>query len=249
MQPRTSLRIAVIEADRPDPDLRPRWPSYGGMCADWLAAALPEAGFASVNVAEGERFPDPSGFDAVLLTGSRAATYEDHPWIPPYISFLHVCRDAGRPIAGICFGHQIMAVAFGGRVERSAQGWAIGRKLHEVTDAGRAHFPARRSLAALSFHQDQVVALPPGARVILGNAQSPHGGIAYPFPALSVQFHPEFGADYVARLLERMSPSALPERLRQEARAGLDLPLDSAEVARAFARFFRQHCTAGAKSS
>lgn len=73
------MRITGIEADRPDPEVRHRWPSYGGMCAAWLGAALPEARFTLVNVLEGEAFPDPATFDTVLLTGSRAGVYEDHP--------------------------------------------------------------------------------------------------------------------------------------------------------------------------
>lgn len=238
------MRIAIIDADRPAPEARHRWPSYGGMGAAWLGAALPEARFASVNVAEGKDFPDPATFDAVLLTGSRAGAYEDHPWIPPYIAFLLQCRDAGRPVGGICFGHQIMATAFGGRVGKSDRGWAIGRKRHRVTDAGRAHFPDHRHLTALSFHQDQILDLPPGARVILGNGHSPHGGIAYPFAALSVQFHPEFGPEYVSDLLDRMDLGSLSDALVEESRGGLYQPVDNAEVARAFARFYRMHCGA-----
>lgn len=236
------MRIVIIEADRPDPEVRHRWPSYGGMCAEWLGAALPEARLAQTNVVEGEEFPDLETFDAVLLTGSRAGTYEQHSWIPPYIAFLRRCRDAGRPIGGICFGHQIMATAFGGAVEKSDRGWAIGRKMHRVTEAGREHFPDHQMLSALSFHQDQVVVLPPEARVILGNDHSPNGGFAYAFAALSVQFHPEFGPDYVSGLLDRTEPGFFPETLVRDSRAGLDLPIDSAAVARAFARFYRLHC-------
>lgn len=235
------MRIVVIDADRPVPEVRHRWPSYGGMCVDWLGEALPEARFALVNVAEGADFPAPSAFDAVLLTGSRAGVYEDRPWIAPYIGFLRQCRDAGRPVGGICFGHQIMAAAFGGRVEKSDRGWAIGHARHSVTDAGRRLFPDHDSLTALSFHQDQVVELPPGAEVLLRNDHSPHGGIAYPFAALSVQFHPEFGPDYVADLLDLMDLGDLPEAVIQNSRDGLRQPIDSAEVARAFARFYRSH--------
>lgn len=238
------MRIAIIEADRPDPEVRHRWPSYGGMCAAWLGAALPEARFTLVNVVEGEAFPDLATLDAVLLTGSRAGVYEDHPWIPPYISFLRQCRDAGLPVGGICFGHQIMAEAFGGRVEKSDKGWAIGRKRHRITDAGRPLFPDHIDLTALSFHQDQIVDVPQGAWVILGNDHSPNGGLAYPFAALSVQFHPEFGADYVSGLLDRMEPGDLSDAQLEDSRGGLHQPIDNLAVAEAFARFYRLHCGA-----
>lgn len=236
------MRITIIDADRPDPEVRHRWPSYAGMCAQWLGPALPEARFSSVNVSEGNPFPDLASFDAVLLTGSRAGAYEDHPWIAPYIDFLRRCRDVGRPVGGICFGHQIMATAFGGTVERSARGWAIGRHHHVLTEAGRAVFPDTAEISALSFHQDQVVSLPPGAHVLLGNDHSPHGALRYGHPALSVQFHPEFGADYLAGLLDRLPPDAVPRDLARASRTGLDLPIDNAKVAAAFAMFYRSHC-------
>ena len=238
------MRITIIEADRPDPEVRHRWPSYGKMCADWLGAALPEAQFSQVNVVEGADFPDLASFDAVLLTGSRAGAYEDHHWIPPYIDFLRTCRDAGRPIGGICFGHQIMATAFGGRVERSGRGWAIGRKQHRIAPAGQALFAGLEALSALSFHQDQVVELPPGARVVLGNAHSPHGGIVYPFAALSVQFHPEFGPDYVSGLLDRMGQAGFSDAFLEDSRGGLSQPVDNDDVAGAFARFYKRACGA-----
>lgn len=238
------MRITIIEADRPDPRVRHRWPSYGGMCAAWLGAALSEARFALVNVAEGEDFPDLTTFDAILLTGSRAGAYEDHPWIPPYIAFLRQCRDAGRPVGGICFGHQIMATAYGGTVRKSDRGWAIGHRRHRVTDAGRTHFPNHGDLAALSFHQDQIVDLPPEAKVILGNDHSPYGGIVYPFAALSVQFHPEFGPEYVLDLLDRMDLGGLSDALLEDSRGGLGQPIDNTEVAQAFARFYRANCGA-----
>lgn len=234
------MRITIIEADRPDDAVRHRYPSYGGMCADWLGAALPEARFELVNVAEGAAFPPVDRFDGLLLTGSRAGAYEEHPWIPPYEALLRNARDAGRPIGGICFGHQIMAQAFGGRVEKSARGWAIGRKTHRVAAEGRDLFAGRDEIAVLSFHQDQVTALPPGSRVILGNDQSPHGGLDYPFAALSVQFHPEFAQDYVAGLLDRADPADIPADVMAESRRSLTGALDNAEVARAFARFYRR---------
>jgi GMP synthase-like glutamine amidotransferase len=234
------MRIAVIEADRPAPFMVGRYPSYGEMCAAWLAPALPEARFAMVNIAAGAPCPDEGSYDGLLLTGSRAGVYEDHPWIAPYEAPLRRARAAGRPVGGICFGHQIMAQAYGGRVEKSPQGWTIGRRSHRVSDAGRPLFAGREALSSLSFHQDQVVELPPGARVVLADERSPHSGLAYDFPALSVQFHPEFKPGFVDELLAACEPDPVPPALAAEVRAGLFGPLDSAEIAAAFARLYRQ---------
>jgi GMP synthase-like glutamine amidotransferase len=88
-------------------------------------------------------FPDgPDAADAWLITGSPHGVYEDRPWIAPLEAFIRDIRDAGRPLVGICFGHQIVAQAFGGRVEKFDGGWALGRR--STTIAGPAAGDERR---------------------------------------------------------------------------------------------------------
>jgi len=235
------MHLCIIEADQPEASLQDRFPSYAGMFERWLRPFLPEARFSSVDVSRGGHLPDPASIDGALLAGSRHGVYEDHPWLMSYRDFLLDMRQLGKPVGGVCFGHQIMAQAYGGKVAKSAQGWQIGRLAHTITDQGRALITDRGSVTALSFHQDQIVTPPPGARVVLGNERSPFGGLLYDFPALSVQFHPEFETAYVAALLDRFQGFRLPESVVVASREGLEGPLDNAVIAETFAGFYRRH--------
>ena len=232
------MQICIYEADRPAPDQQPRFGTYADMFERWLGAALPEVRFSRVHVAAGEPPPPPGSTDGVLITGSRAGVPDRQPWAEALIPHLHALRDAGTPIAGICFGHQLMAQAFGGTVARAARGWTIGRHLHDPTPAGTALF-GPSPLAAVSVHQDQVITAPPGAQLLLRSDASPHGGFRYPFPALSVQFHPEFGADYVDMVLDAGLGMRFTPEILAEAQKDLHDPLDADLVAQGFARFFR----------
>jgi GMP synthase-like glutamine amidotransferase len=236
------MDICILEADRPAAAFRPTHGTYAGMFERWLGPALPEARFTSIYIAGGEPPPeDPSTFDGYLVTGARAGVYEEHAWIPPLAAFLRRVAEAKIPVAGVCFGHQIMAKAFGGEVRKSPKGWVVGRQEHDL-DAEGVDLFGPGPLSALSFHQDQVMVPPPGARILLSNAASPHGGLMHgDFPALSVQFHPEFQPAYVHDLLVAASDIRVPRDLAEAAMASLKEPVDGDRVARGFAAFLRDH--------
>ena len=83
--------------------------------------------------ADGRRtLPDPAGLEAILLTGSPAGVYDDLDWIAPLERFVRAAYHAKIPMAGICFGHQLIAQALGGTVRKSEKGWGIGRHVYDV---------------------------------------------------------------------------------------------------------------------
>ncbi|MDR3411360.1 MAG: gamma-glutamyl-gamma-aminobutyrate hydrolase family protein, partial [Formivibrio sp.] len=99
----------------------------------------------------GDKLPSPSDFDGYILSGSKYSTYERSPWMIALIEFLQQLRLERIPVFGICFGHQIMADAYGGLNAKSEKGWGVGSQRYEYD----AHaLPA--STAAYVFHQDQV---------------------------------------------------------------------------------------------
>lgn len=243
------MNILIVETGRPREALLARHGTYYDMIGSWLRPHLPEADFVACHVEGGDALPDPGDVDGIVLSGSRHGVYEPHDWISSVKAFLNAARQRGKPVAGICFGHQIMAEAFGGKVAKSDNGWAVGGSTFSVAPEARALFRGRSEISSLSWHQDQIVSLPPEASVVLHNAHSPFSALRYSFPALSVQFHPEFSAAYVKDLLEGAAGQALPVDVVRRAAPNLNGPVDTELVGEVFAGFFRRTLRPGDATS
>ena len=118
------MLIGILETGLAPDALRPRSGSYPDMFRRLLAPHGLD--FRSWSVVAGD-FPD-SVHDAEgwLITGSRHGAYDDLPWIAPLEALIRQAVAEGVPLVGICFGHQIVAQALGGKVEKFAGGWAVG---------------------------------------------------------------------------------------------------------------------------
>jgi GMP synthase-like glutamine amidotransferase len=225
--------IGILETGQPPRSLRGEFGDYPAMFRALIGA---ERDYLSFNVAAGE-LPSPEApCAAYIVTGSEAGVYDDRPWIAPLAEFLRAVKGRSR-LVGVCFGHQMMADAFGGKTIKSPKGLAIG--LHTYTMAEREPWmDSLAPIAAAVSHQDQVVELPPGARVVGGSEFTPMGVIAYgDQPAISMQCHPEFSPAFTQALLRtRWAETQLGERA-SAAIAELERPNDHARLAGWIRRF------------
>jgi GMP synthase-like glutamine amidotransferase len=225
------MRIGIIETGGPPGELRERFGGY----ADMLQRLLGERFDYVVYDAQQGPLPDPeAGELAYLLTGSPAGVYDGSDWIAALAHFLRSVKGKAK-LVGICFGHQIMAEAFGGKVEKSDKGWGIGLHRHNVLAEAAWMAPALRSIAIPVSHQDQIVVQPPATRILASSSFSPFAMLGYEDqPAISCQFHPEFEPGFARALIE-----ARRERLpdADAAIASLDAPDDRLSVADWIARF------------
>jgi GMP synthase (glutamine-hydrolysing) len=170
--------------------------------------------------------------DGWLITGSRFGVYEDHRWIPPLEDFLRRTYAAAVPIIGICFGHQILAQALGGRVERFTGGWSVGPQTYALEGMpGEVHI--------MAWHQDQVVEKPAMARVVGTSAFCRYAALAYGERAITLQPHPEFTASFLADLVAARR-SSLPASIAEGALATLDRPLASPAIAARIEAFLKR---------
>ena len=230
------MHLCVLEVGPMPEPARPIFTSYPVMIENWLGPSLPEAEFSSVSLINGETLPAPDAYDGYIITGSRFSVNDDLPWIPPLRHFVTELASLAIPVFGICFGHQIIAQAFGADVNRSHTGWALGSQQYTYSsEVPRGNEPA------FVFHQDQVESVPSGATVIGSSTQCPIGALRYEHPALSVQYHPEFVTEYMSMLID-IKESSLPKDDIGVARSSVStLPVDNTATAEWAAGFFREY--------
>jgi len=227
------LKLGILKAGSPPAPLA-RFGDYPAMFRRLLGEGAYD--YCIFDVENGELPDAADACPAYIITGSACGAYDPLPWIEDLKRFL-VETGGKAALVGICFGHQIMAEAFGGKVEKSPKGWGIGAHSYNVLrpqpwleGAGTITLPAS--------HQDQVVELPPTAEVVAASAFTPFGMLAYrDRPAISIQLHPEFEPDYAAALAELHRSAGVTEEEAHRAVASLRQPTDSKRAARWIARF------------
>ena len=216
------MKLAILETGRPPGKLAEEFGDYPAMFGKMLGLGFEIESFEVENGA----LPEPEAHGAYLITGSPAGVYEALPWIAPLQQFI---RDAGAAkMVGICFGHQVMAQALGGCVEKSDKGWGAG--LHRYEVVGREPWmEGAATVRAPASHQDQVVVQPPNTQVTVRSTFTPFAGLAWTNRrAISFQFHPEFSPAFAKALIEKRY-DVVPDP--DAAITSLDAPNDSARVA------------------
>lgn len=221
------MKLGILETGRPPERLAETFGDYPGM----FRALLGEDAYAfhTFDAAAGVLPDAVEACDAYLVTGAAAGVYDPLPWIAPLKDFLVSAR--GRtPLVGVCFGHQIMAEAFGGKVIQSPKGWGVGLHSYAVREPA-PWMDAAAPIAVAASHQDQVVALPPGARVVAASDFTPFGMLAYDDqPAISIQLHPEFEPAYAEALIEARRGTRYSDEQADAAIASYAAPNDAARV-------------------
>lgn len=222
------MKVAILETGRPPGTLAEEFGDYRAMFADLLG---PGFELESFDVQAGT-FPDPAADGAYLITGSPAGVYEPLPWIEPLQQFIRAAD--GAKMVGICFGHQVMAEALGGHVEKSDKGWGAGLHRYQIIRR-EPWMDGTSEIAAPASHQDQVVLQPANTNVVARSDFTPFAALAWTDrPAISFQFHPEFSPAFAKALIEQRY-DRVPDP--DAAVASLDHPNDNQRVAAWIRRF------------
>lgn len=227
------MNLGILETGGPPADLGDRFQGYANMMRRMMGPAYRARTY---DIRAGEMPESPDACDGWLITGSAAGVYDPEPWIAPLKDFLQAASGR-RPMVGICFGHQLMAEAFGGQVVKSPKGWGIG--LHRYELSRKASWMDNADPISLPVsHQDQVVAIGEGCEVLGGSDFTPFGLLAYPDRnAISMQPHPEFEPAYAEALIESRRGTRLTSTEADAAIATLAGPNDRDRVAIWLRRF------------
>jgi len=222
------MQIGILQTGQAPEDLRAGMGDYPEMFARLLA----DRGltFRTWHV---EAMDFPQGVhdcDGWLITGSRHGAYEDHPFIAPLEDFIRRAYAGNVPMVGICFGHQIIAQALGGKVERFAGGWAVGPQDYDFDG---------QTLTLNAWHRDQVTRRPKAAEVVACNEFCENAALVYGDRAFTVQAHPEYGDDFIAGLMRTRGKGVVPDALMDAASARFGQDNAAAALADRIAAFFK----------
>jgi GMP synthase (glutamine-hydrolysing) len=159
--------------------------------------------------------PDLTDALAVIVTGSPLSVTERAPWMERAAAALRELVRAEVPVLGICFGHQLLGHALGGRVERNPRGREMGSVEFTALEADPV-VGGPGAWLVNSTHVDAVVELPPGSRVVGSTALDPHAALRFGPLAWGVQFHPELDAEVMRQYIEARRPALIQENFDVE---------------------------------
>jgi hypothetical protein len=160
--PAPPLRIAILECDTPLNNTRAKYGGYGGVFEALLCSGADALKYPGLSSTEGleitkwdvvtkQEYPSISDIDAILITGSKYNSFDQDPWILKLVNFTKevFAQDRVRVI-GVCFGHQIAALALGAKVGRAEKGWEVSVTAIDLTKRGQEIF-GRPSLVCFDY--------------------------------------------------------------------------------------------------
>lgn len=230
------MKIGILKCDKVSDEFVARHGQYPEMFAKLLRPVDPLIEF-TVFDAEHEMLPpDIHAADAYLITGSRHGVNDGYPWIDQLEEFIRTLHAAKKKVIGICFGHQLIAKALGGKVIKSPKGWGVGMSQNQVVHQKDWMKPFKQEFNILVSHQDQVVDLPKGALVLAGSDFCPNYMMQIEEHFFSIQGHPEFTKEYSRDLMISREDSVDELKLAQGMKS-LELHEDDSLIAQWIVNF------------
>lgn len=238
--PETTRPLAVWATGEPVPEAQRRCGSFSDMIRATVGDVW-DGPWLEIDCVSSAALPDPDGVAGVIVTGSAARVADQTPWMLRVQAQLRVCVAQSVPVLGICFGHQLLGMALGGRSGPNPRGREIGTATLTIVGDDPLFEGAPSTFPVSTTHLDSVLELPPGA-VSRGYTElEQHAVIRFAEHVWGVQFHPEMGADVIGDYIEARRDALLGEGLDPDRllAARVDTP-HSAGLLRRFAQHVRR---------
>lgn len=232
------MKIGILQCDDVQPEFQAEFGNYPEMVISMLECVAKGWDFQIYQSHRSQLPLSSAECDAYVMTGSRHSVNDEFPWMRRLERFIQQLDQAEMKFVGICFGHQLMAKALGGRVAKSDKGWGIGAAVCRVHSVSEWMHPLRRDLNLIISHQDQVVELPERIRVLAGNDFCPNYMLLRGKHMLTVQGHPEFSKAYSRALMDSRK-GFIAAGLIERARRSLSAEVHGLTMARWVANFLK----------
>jgi GMP synthase-like glutamine amidotransferase len=232
------MKLGLLQCDDVTEALRPQFGTYPDMFSRLLLGIAPDIQLITYNALNGELPQNINECDGYITTGSQFSVNDNDHWIEELQDFISRLAQHNKKFVGICFGHQLLAKALGGKVEKSERGWGIGVSFNRIQRQKPWMLPSQDSLDLLVSHQDQVIELPHDVEVLASSHFCPNYMLQYGDHMISIQGHPEFSKEYVNALIERRR-NLIPAERVEEGQVSLQAPVDDQLMAQWIINFFR----------
>ena len=233
------MKIGILLVGRASEDLVDKYGTYAEMLIALINTEELVFEFKTFNILDDEFPKDHLECDGWIVTGSPHGVYEDHSWIPTVSQLINNVYEANLPIFGVCFGHQLIAQALGGHVEKSEKGWGLGLHTYQVNNKPEYMSNLSEEVTLNICHQDQVLRPPQGATVYAKSEFCENAGFYIKDKVLTMQAHPEFLVDFTKALLAARRDVTIPKEFVDPALVGLKNNPDSVQ-SNEFAKTVRQ---------
>lgn len=229
------MKIGILATGITPDELLGQYGSYADMFKQLFALINADFTYDVFDVRDGV-FPDSAEqCDGWVITGSKFNVDENRDWMQKLKQLILEIDACKRPLLGICFGHQIIAEAFGGKVEPYQGGWGVGLHRYQLLGDNAFIKDGARSFAISAMHRYQVTEKPDNARTFAQSDFCQYAGLVYGDNILTVQAHPEFNLQYETDLVTIRKGAVIPDDIAEAGLAQLqasNAAADSKRVAR-----------------